>query len=332
MKDPVSLGTRLDWARTLGQEIVGELASDCRERLSTVPADQVVPWLQKADCPVWFLQQAAAHPDWVVRMAVAAHPKCPVQALGRLRNDDSLEVRSTAALHPCQSVGLAEMAQDEKWEVRHHLAWNRATPPALLESLAGDSNRHVRGAVGQAIWAPPALLDRLGQDPARQVRKDVASNPSTPVGRLRTLAQDSDYRVREAVAYNRRAPRALLLELARDNDAYVNCSAQETLQHREDTFPGLKGEDLWWELVDRYGKPKRVSRDEQGGDPTLWSVNVSDGYGSGGVAFFLQRPVWDGDHLRQIAGFCFGVPIDPSWPERLNENSWDRWGDLPGVQ
>jgi len=332
MHEPGSLGTRLDWVRTLGKAILGELASDCRERLNTVPAGQVVPWLKAQDCPVWFLLQAAGHPDWIVRMHVAAHPECPVQALGRLRTDDSLEVRSTAALHPRQSVELTEMAQDENWEVRHHLAWNPATPPEVLDSLAGDTNRHVRGAVAQAIWAPPALLDRLGEDPARQVRKDVASNPSTPVGRLGTLAQDPDYRVREAVAYNRSTPRALLLELARDKDPYVHCSARETLEYRDEAFHTLKGEELWWELVDRYGPPLRLSRDDQEGGLTLWSVNVSDGYGSGGVAFFLQRPAWDGDHLRQIAGFCFGVPIDPTWPERLDANSWDRWGDMPGVQ
>lgn len=303
-----------------------------RMRLDRAPADQVVPWLQKAECPVWFLQEAAGHPDWIVRMNVAAHPKCPLQALARLRKDDTLEVRSTAAMHPGQSNGLAEMARDERWEVRHHLAWNRATPPAVLESLAGDSNRYVRGAVAQATWAPPAVLDLLGEDPVSQVRKDAASNPSTPVGRLRTLARDPDYRVREAVAYNRRAPRALLLELAGDKDPYVSCSAKESLQHREDTFPDLKGDDLWRELVDRHGQPAWVSRDQAGDNSTLWSVTVSDDYGSGGVSFFLQRPVWDGDHLRQIAGFSFGVPVDPSWPERLNENSWDRWGEMPGAQ
>ncbi len=99
----------------------------------------------------------------------------------------------------------------------------RCSPdPSLLEGLAGDRHREVRGAAALNPRTPAALLAERATDRVALVRMAAATNPCTPRDALLTLASDPDVRVRRSVAGNSSASAEAFRILVEDADAVVH--------------------------------------------------------------------------------------------------------------
>lgn len=98
------------------------------------------------------LAELARHPEWRVRMAVAANPCTPAAVLAGLLEDRHPEVQAKACLNPAlPPAALVErLGQLNRW-LRLALARRRETPPVVLEALAADAVEMVREAAQAAL-------------------------------------------------------------------------------------------------------------------------------------------------------------------------------------
>lgn len=86
---------------------------------------------------------------------------------------------------------------------RYHAALSRATSPANLDRLAGDTNAHVRRLVARNARTGCITLGILSRDNDQQVRVSVACNTSTPASVLADMgARDVSPVVRHYAAFN----------------------------------------------------------------------------------------------------------------------------------
>jgi hypothetical protein len=98
-----------------------------------------------------------------------------------MRAPAGLTVEQTLAMAADEHTppeALAQLAEDDRWEVRCNVAYNRAAPPEVLGRLAGDSRSRVRVFVAHNPRCPGKLLRQLARDP--YTMRWVVSNPSCP--------------------------------------------------------------------------------------------------------------------------------------------------------
>ncbi len=108
--------------------------------------------------------------------------------------------------------------------VRRFAAKNRATPPTALLSLAMTGDKAMRAAVLRNASTPSAALEQLATAPEVDFRRRVAANRNTPPAALARLAQDADEEVRTKVAFNPSTDLATLTSLAQDKEQDVRQS------------------------------------------------------------------------------------------------------------
>ncbi len=92
------------------------------------------------------LAELARHPEWRVRMAVAANPCTPAAVLVGLLKDRT-EVQEKAVRNPSlpPEVLLEHLPELNRW-LRRWLAGRRETPEVILRALAQDEVLMVREA------------------------------------------------------------------------------------------------------------------------------------------------------------------------------------------
>ena len=132
-----------------------------------------------------------------------------------------------ASWHYCPVALLELLAKDTDRRVRGGVAANPYCVVPLLKVLAKDKNRHVRQGVAQNENSSAELLEELAKDDVRDVRYTVARHPNCPVPVLALLAKDNDEVFRGAVASNPNCPSSLLTLLAKDGVAGIRRSAFE---------------------------------------------------------------------------------------------------------
>jgi hypothetical protein len=93
------------------------------------------------------LAELARHPEWRVRMAVAANPCTPAAVLAGLLEDRHPEVQAKACLNPALPPELLveRLPEVNRW-IRLALARRRETPEVILRALAADPVEMVREA------------------------------------------------------------------------------------------------------------------------------------------------------------------------------------------
>jgi hypothetical protein len=194
-------------------------------------------------------EEGATSLDAEVRQFLARDQACPAHVFNRLERDAEPKVLLAALCNPTlpisnrpyflkslfklrgqrlKAVFKEEAIPTELLEHkvrsrggRYFLANSTATPKAMLELLATDSNEWVRVAVSRNPTTPPPALDVLAKDSNEVIRCDVALNRSAPESALERLAKDTDERIRAAVASNPTTPMSVLVAFAEDASVRV---------------------------------------------------------------------------------------------------------------
>jgi len=128
------------------------------------------------------------------RLALAADPSAPPEALYYLMADASAATRRAVAANPAAPhQAFLPLAADEEEGVRHALA-------KRLAALAPDLGGAQRDRLAQAAWA---ALARLAEDAAEEIRATIAEAvkdlPEAPREIVLALAHDTALRVAEPV-------------------------------------------------------------------------------------------------------------------------------------
>lgn len=118
---------------------------------------------------------------------------------------------------------LEELASDKDKYVRGFVASNPNTPAAVLMKLAGDKD--VLWELARNANTPVELLEKLAYSNSVDVRLGVASNRSTPEDILTMLSGDKNKYVRNYVAWNPSAPSDVLYNLSNSRGSYYTCVA-----------------------------------------------------------------------------------------------------------
>lgn len=93
----------------------------------------------------------------------------------------------------------ADLPEDETERMEIAEATDNAV---LLEELAKDQDRDIRGAVAGNILAPASVLEALAKDRDGYVRYGLAQNPSAPASVLALLSKDKDVNTQLKVSIN----------------------------------------------------------------------------------------------------------------------------------
>ena len=117
------------------------------------------------------LAELAAHTDEQVRRAAARNGGLGDEALAKLLDDPSWEVRTVAAHH--------KRAPKEKTE-------------AVLAALAASPDAPKRAVAARSPHAPVELLTKLLDDTDAEARSNAAKNPRTPPALARQKLTDSE--------------------------------------------------------------------------------------------------------------------------------------------
>ena len=117
------------------------------------------------------LAELAAHSDEQVRRAAARNGGLGDEALAKLLDDASWEVRTVAAHH--------KRAPKEKTE-------------SVLAALAGSPEAGKRAIAARSPQASPELLAKLIEDGDPETRSNAAKNPHTPAALARAKLTDAE--------------------------------------------------------------------------------------------------------------------------------------------
>jgi hypothetical protein len=116
-------------------------------------------------------------------------------------------------------VVLTQLAESDSHSVRFAVAYNEATPKAILRRLSQDL--YTCFAVAANESTPQRCLVELAEHENETIRLKVARNPSTPACALGKLARNENARIRMAVAAHLSTPRRVIAELARSRDTSI---------------------------------------------------------------------------------------------------------------
>jgi hypothetical protein len=237
--------------------------------IDEMPFTTLVTLLKQEQVPVFFLEQAASHLDWEVRLAVATNAQTPRTTLEALVQCTDVNLAQVAqlhvnwagemnegweevanqvilftVLHPTNLKYIKELAKislipefildrvPETWcgdKFLEVVASNANNFPHILEALARNNKWEFRRAVASNPNTPISLLHQLAMDDDLMVRAAVASNPNTPASLLHRLAVDNYGTVRREVAKNPNTPTSLLEQLTRDKHNLVCRDATKML-------------------------------------------------------------------------------------------------------
>ncbi len=122
-----------------------------------------------------------------------------------------------SATPPHIRSGLArQLASAADQDTLRKIACDAATPPDVLQQLAGHSDAYLRALVARNRQTPAAAIDLLSEDLSADVRADAAASVALSAKSASRLAIDPEPQVRERLASNHHTPPALLARLARD--------------------------------------------------------------------------------------------------------------------
>ena len=121
------------------------------------------------------LELLSRDPDSLVRSNVGINRNTALDDVEALARDGSLDARIGAIYSGRLSLPTLEaLVRDRSWRVRQVLAASQ-NAPELLEAIANDKDERVRAHVAWNRATPRALLDRLANDPSALVRDAVVS-------------------------------------------------------------------------------------------------------------------------------------------------------------
>lgn len=177
------------------------------------------------------LDEATEVNETRIRWAVANNPGTAAEALARLAEDTDPMVLAAIGRHPhASAVVLEQLATTpvagRSWvdpEVRHAVASNPNTPPAILARWE-NADGNTMAAVARNPATPADVLERLSRDSStgNHLRAIVATNPALPAEALYRLAhEDSEVWVREHAARNPNIDAADSHRVARDSEPKV---------------------------------------------------------------------------------------------------------------
>ena len=86
---------------------------------------------------------------------------------------------------------LAELANDDDWEVRKEVGRNKNSPAVILEKLAGDDDWRVREGVAWNEKASGEVLEKLASDRC-EVRYAVLMNKHAPIGLVKRIELENE--------------------------------------------------------------------------------------------------------------------------------------------
>lgn len=166
----------------------------------TLPASSFAHELAQAKDPLTSRETItllAAHPEALVRAAVAQHPESDATLLATLATDEDWYVRAKAAERR-EIAGdlLATLANDAHPTVREHAAKNPNLSAETRETLAQDTDSFVRAAIALRDDANAETLQMLAQDTDWYVRISIAKNAAY-TGRVEPLTHDANADVRD---------------------------------------------------------------------------------------------------------------------------------------
>ena len=185
------------------------------------------------DAPQDWIDRFAAIGEWA-RLMAARHPRCSVDTLHRLCQDDDWRVRQAVAHNPNTPLEvLKHLLEDMDADVRSAVAAHPNSDAPMLERLCTDAHVGVKQAILSRQDVPQLALERLCGDDEDELRAQAQAHPRVPAHVLETyqqleahsaeLAPDLLERLalaggwsRKLVARHPGAPSALLAQLAAD--------------------------------------------------------------------------------------------------------------------
>ena len=175
--------------------------------------------------------------DYKVREQVARNPKCPLDILKKLSEDNTFVRMYVARNSKCPLDILKKLSEDKDKYVRADVARNPKCPLDILKKLSEHDNQTVKEGVAKNPKCPPdilkKILKKLSEDKESSVRACVARNSKCPLDILKKLSEDKDKYVRLHVAENPNCPLDILEKLANpETEKYerVRSQAKKTLQ------------------------------------------------------------------------------------------------------
>jgi len=156
------------------------------------------------------------------------------------------------AKHPNASAeALTELSKSTEVGIRRDTASNPNTPVEVLECLAQDEDRWVRGAAVKSKKLSPEFLRKMNQKWRNDgIAQYIASNPNTPMDILEHLADWGNWETHQSLIFNP----AFNEELAKK--VLKRCSGTiERLMVEHKLLP------LSLIVENQYGEPKEWDRD-----------------------------------------------------------------------
>lgn len=141
----------------------------------------------------------------------------PVMESTHFNSPEAAEAREAFYLNLANNLAspgdlLADMAKNDREDVRANVAWNGKTPASVLAFLALDSHSLVRHHVGGNNKAPARVLETLAADSKPFVRASVASNRSTPPTALDAMFRAIEEQIHQLSKSSEHAMRYLVSE------------------------------------------------------------------------------------------------------------------------
>ncbi|WP_327695435.1 hypothetical protein [Streptomyces sp. NBC_00459] len=198
----------------------------------------------------------AADPDSWNRQRLAEYGGLPPDAVEMLAADPDVQVVAELALWTATPEVVTRLAEHPHAEVRRSVAWNEATPPAVLAALIdgeqlpparrclvcdreetdfglppdatcdgthGSAVHDIRHAALQNRATPTEAVVAFADHPSKRLRWALVDRPDLPPEVSRRLAVDPVPGIRAYLAGNPLIDDALMRALADDEDQDVRC-------------------------------------------------------------------------------------------------------------
>ena len=166
------------------------------------------------------LRRLASDEADTIRVDVAAHPRCPPDALARLSADGHGRARIAVANNPnTPAVTLGLLASDSSSSARRGVANNPSSTSETLSGLvasagSGRSGDKLRVCVAANPNCAAGLLERLSGSADDDIRLAAAANPNTSHEMLDRCAGSNDKWLLYGAAQNPACPPRLLERLS----------------------------------------------------------------------------------------------------------------------
>ena len=176
--DILELNTRVAVAKNpqTARETLSYLATDWHENVRKAVA-------QNSSTPREILKQLLSDNAIAVRLAIAKNPDTPSEILNMLADDPYEKVRKALIKNPnIPGDAVFKLRKLLGYSLESYLqkiAKEPTTSPQILAQLAKEDKRQIRNYVAQNLNTPIEILEQLAGDKSPYVRRSAAKNPNS---------------------------------------------------------------------------------------------------------------------------------------------------------